>query len=48
LYQPGLGRRDELLLAATLLLVAIERLDRAPLVDGRRLQVVAADQVGQK
>lgn len=48
LYQPDLARREELLLAAALLLVAIERLDRAPLADGRRLQVVTADQDRQR
>lgn len=43
LYRPDLARRDELLLAATLLLIAIERLDRVQPVDGRHLQVVTAE-----
>jgi len=48
LYQPGLARRDELILAAALMLIAAERLDRAQPHDGRHLQVVTTDEIGQK
>lgn len=47
LYQAHLSRRDELLLAATLLLIAVERLDRVQSADGRHLQIVTPE-LGQE
>jgi len=50
LFQPGMPRRDELLLAAAMLLIAAERIDRTQSREGvRHLQVVdTAGVVGQK
>ena len=50
LFQSGMARRDELLLAAAMLLIAAERIDRAQSREGvRHLQVVdTAGVVGQK
>jgi hypothetical protein len=51
LFRSGMARRDELLLAAAMLLVAAERIDRSESrVEPRHLQVVdtAAGGVGQK
>ncbi len=50
LFQSGMPRRDELLLAAAMLLIAAERIDRTQSREGvRHLQVVdTAGVVGQK
>ena len=50
LFQSGMPRRDELLLAAAMLLIAAERIDRTQSREGvRHLQVVdTAGLVGQK
>jgi len=50
LFQSGMPRRDELLLAAAMLLIAVERIDRTQSREGvRHLQVVdTAGVVGQK
>jgi hypothetical protein len=50
LFRSGLPRREELLLAAAMLLIATERIDRSQVrEDIRHLQVVgAAGTVGQK
>ena len=50
LFRSGMPRREELLLAAAMLLIATERIDRSQVREEiRHLQVVAAaDTVGQK
>ena len=48
LYQQGLARREELLLAAALLLSAVDRNDPAQLQHVRHLQTVATHEVGRK
>jgi hypothetical protein len=50
LFQSGMSRRDELLLAAAMLLIAVERIDRSERPEAlRHLQVVdTARAIGQK
>lgn len=48
LYGKGLDRRDELMLAAALLLSSVERLDRGQIQDVRHLQAVTTSDIGQK
>ena len=47
LFKGGLSRREELLLAAAMMLIAVERIDRGePGVGPRHLQVVESDHRG--